>query len=333
MRKCAKGLAGLLFLGCSLQAISQDYDATLQQWSTGYPQEKVFIHYDKEAYVPGETVWFKAYLYSNSVPSGISKNFYLQVLDQKGRVLLNRKYPVMGAVAKGNFNLPDTISAGEYYLRAFTPGMLNYGDALLYKKKLLVFKPPLNSLKGAESLANNIDLQFFPESGYLVESLKSVVAFRATDQWGVPVEVNGTLRTSDGADITGFSSYHDGIGTFEFLPLKGRKYVVELEINGTKKTFPLPDSRTSGINLKVLDEAGGKLFQLARSENGKQDFETIYIVVEMNNTIIYENEIAFEGYPSVQGHLLTDSLPSGILHFTVFNKAGMHHRRAIVVCR
>ena len=112
------------------------------------------------------------------------------------------------------------------------------------------------------------------------------------------------------------------MGALEFLPLKGRKYVADLDLNGTTKSFPVPESHGSGINLKVQDEAGGKLFQLARSENQKQDFETIFLVVEMNNTIIYENEIAFEGYPSVQGHLLTDSLPSGILHFTVFNKAG-----------
>ena len=259
MRKCLKALGSLLVLGCSLQGISQDYDAALNQWATGYPHEKIFIHYDKGAYVAGETVWFKAYLYNNGTPSGVSNNFYLQFINQKGSVVFSQKYPVMGAVAKGNFNIPDSVSGGEYFVRAFTPGMLNDGDALLYKKKLLVYRPPLNTLKVNESSASTIDLKLFPESGNLVEGLKSVVAFRAVDQWGGPVEVNGTLKTSDGADITGFKSYHNGIGSFEFLPLKGRKYVAEIEMNGTTKSFPLPDSRTSGLNLKVQDEAGGKL--------------------------------------------------------------------------
>jgi hypothetical protein len=46
-------------------------------------------------------------------------------------------------------------------------------------------------------------------------------------------------------------------------------------------------------------------------------------VAQINNHVVYEMEIAFEDYPSIIGHLVTDSLPSGILHFTVFNKDRM----------
>jgi hypothetical protein len=51
--------------------------------------------------------------------------------------------------------------------------------------------------------------------------------------------------------------------------------------------------------------------------------DNLLLVAEINNHIVYENEIVFDEYPSVIGHLLTDSLPSGILHFSVFNKDGM----------
>jgi hypothetical protein len=47
------------------------------------------------------------------------------------------------------------------------------------------------------------------------------------------------------------------------------------------------------------------------------------LVVQINKQVVYENQIFFEDYPSVKGHLLTDSLPSGILQFTLFNKNGL----------
>jgi hypothetical protein len=67
----------------------------------------------------------------------------------------------------------------------------------------------------------------------------------------------------------------------------------------------------------------GKKFQLSRSEKDKAQMQNLLLVAEINNHIVYENEIAFDEYPSVIGHLVTDSLPSGILHFTVFNADGI----------
>ena len=61
---------------------------------------------------------------------------------------------------------------------------------------------------------------------------------------------------------------------------------------------------------------------MSRSENGKNQYDQLFILAEMNDQVVYETDIAFENYPSVIGHLITDSLPSGILHFTVFNKEG-----------
>ncbi|HEX4875666.1 MAG TPA: hypothetical protein VFV31_03280, partial [Chitinophagaceae bacterium] len=64
----------------------------------------------------------------------------------------------------------------------------------------------------------------------------------------------------------------------------------------------------------------GKKFQLSRGNKDKEKYETILLVVQTDNHVVNEFEVAFEDYPSIIGHILTDSLPSGILHFTVFNK-------------
>jgi hypothetical protein len=289
--------------------------------ATQYPAEKVFIHYDKESYVAGETIWFKAYFVNDGLPSGLSSSFYVQLCDDKGKPVISAKYPVLGATSKGNMRLPDTISQGNYYFRAATPAMAQYGPELVSTRNFYVFNP-LSRYTVTNQPDQAVSLQFFPESGDLVDELLTVVAFKATDNWGNPVDVNGVIRTEDGRTICSFRSFHDGIGKTQFKPQAGKKYKAEIENNGKVTTYALPEVKPAGINLKVQDEEGGKMFLIARKETEPGMFAKLSIMVEMRNRIVYETEIDLEDYPSVQGHLITDSLPSGILHFTVFNDKG-----------
>jgi hypothetical protein len=301
-------------------AAAQKADSALNVLATQHPLEKIYIHYDKDYYVAGETIWFKAYLFSDGKPSGMSTSLFLQFADQNGRVIMQKQFPASGAVAKGNIDIPDSLSQGNYYIRAFTAGMLNDEEDFIYKRNVFVFKGAATS---APLASQNISLQFFPESGNMIDGILMVIAFKATDQWGSPVNVNGVIRTEDGTTIASFKSYHDGIGKLQFKPQAGKKYVAEVETASGPRTYALPAVLASGINLKMQDEKGGKKFQLSRSGKDKAQLDNLLLVAEINNHVVYDNEIAFEEYPSVIGHLVTDSLPSGILHFTVFNKEGV----------
>jgi len=303
--------------------VAQKIDSVLNVLATQFPVEKIYIHYDKEYYVAGETIWFKAYLYSDGKPSGISNNFYLQLANDKGQIISNKKYPLMGATAKGNIDLPDSLPQGSYFIRALTAGMLNNDKDFIYKKNIFIYKPSSNTSTKQITPSQKVLLQFFPESGNLVDGLLTVTGFKAVDQWGIPVDVSGIIKMDDGTTVAPFKSLHDGIGRVQFKPQLVKKYTAEIEINGIKKSYALPEIQQSGINLKIQDEKGGKVFLLSRSTKDKEQFETVTLVVEMNNRIVYENEISFENYPSIKGHLLTENLSSGILHFTVFNKNGL----------
>ena len=150
-----------------------------------------------------------------------------------------------------------------------------------------------------------------------------MVGFQATDAGGNPVDINGVIRNEEGTAICSFKTSYAGIGRTQFKPQLNRKYKAEIEYNGMVNTYELPAVVASGINLKVQDEKGGKMFIMARNGPAKAEYQNIYLMAEMNNRIVYETEIDFEDYPSVKGHLITDSLPSGIIHFTVFNKDKM----------
>lgn len=302
-----------------LQTKAQRFDSSLALFAAKFPPEKIYIHYDREYYVAGETIWFKAYIYNNGKPGSLSDNLYFQLADSKGHIIINSKIPVLGAVAKGNIDLPDSLSQGNYYIRAFTPNMMNTDEPFLYRKNIFVFKPSAVNQK-TTAPGQTVSVQFFPESGQLVDGIVSTVAFKAVDQWGTPVDISGVIKTEDGTTIAPFKSYHDGIGKLPFKPQAGKKYIAEVETAAGKRTYQLPDVKASGINLSVENEKGGKKLQLSRSEKDKATYDNLLLLVQINNQVVFETEVAFEDYPTIVGHIGTDSLPSGILHFTVFNK-------------
>ena len=70
---------------------AQKFETALAALTKEHQPEKIYFQYDKEYYVAGETIWFKAYLYSNSKPSATANNLYLQFIDSKGRIVRNKK--------------------------------------------------------------------------------------------------------------------------------------------------------------------------------------------------------------------------------------------------
>lgn len=283
-----------------------------------YSSEKIYIHYDKPYYAAGETIWFKAYLYNNNMPSVSSHNFYLQVLDPKGRIIDAKKYPISGATVKGNINIADSLAEGYYTIRAVTPANVN-NDEFIYTKNIYIFIPGIRPKPSL--MVKKVNLQFFPESGNLIDSIFTEVGFKATDEYGNPVDVSGVIRTGNDAIAARFKSAQNGMGRFTLKPYLEQKYFAELDMNGQTFTYPLPPVQQAGIYLRVGDEENGKVYELAK--NRKTLLESVKLVVRLNKHVVFESQIAFNNELILRGHLNTKDLPSGILQFTVLNTEGL----------
>ena len=212
---------------------SQKYEKALNQFSATHEIDKIYIQYDKDFYVPGETIWFKAYLFANQKPDGISHNLWMQLLDKNGNVLTSNRYPVTGAVANGQIQLSETLQQGSYFVRALSTRMMNAGKTDAYKKELVILG------KGGKALKENepANIQFYPESGSMIDGVLTVVGFKSTGKGGSPVDVTGLIKSEDGTTITSFSSNHDGIGKIQFKPKTGKKYLAEVETTSGIKKF------------------------------------------------------------------------------------------------
>jgi hypothetical protein len=75
-------------------------------YSESFPREKVYLHLDRSAYNTGEKIWYKAYITVEGVPSQLSKNLYVDLLDERGNVLDRNTAPVIESSASGTFDIP-----------------------------------------------------------------------------------------------------------------------------------------------------------------------------------------------------------------------------------
>ena len=96
----------LILISGLLSVVRAQYDSVLNILDTRYPQEKLYLHFDRPYYNPGETIWFKSYIFAANLPSLISKTVYADLVDEKDMELIfnvtavnqNNKETVRGTV-------------------------------------------------------------------------------------------------------------------------------------------------------------------------------------------------------------------------------------------
>jgi hypothetical protein len=85
-------------------------------------QEKIYVHTDKNFYLTGEIIWFKLYNTDATFnkPLDISSVAYVEILDKLNKPVQQAKIGLNKGEGNGSFYLPQSISSGNYKLRAYT---------------------------------------------------------------------------------------------------------------------------------------------------------------------------------------------------------------------
>lgn len=316
-----KHLLALLLLpalfGIKTSAAQTEFDAALNTLANNFPQERMYLHFDKEIYNPGETIWFKAYLFSGIFPSPYSKTIYAELVDRNGKILERKQAPVFSGGAAAAFDIPADIRENVLYVRAYTAWMLNFDSSFLYSKEI-----PLINVENSNTPSSVKEawyLEFFPEGGDLVEQVESRVAFKARDARGLPFDISGVIKTNKGETITDFKSIHNGMGTFKINPEASETYIAEwTDPKGKKIKTLLPKALKSGIVLEVVPAAGSLNFKISRPENSKG--ESFYVVAQLQHLLLYRAKANLEQSASITGNIPITDLPAGIIQVTVFTE-------------
>ncbi|MET3112825.1 hypothetical protein AAKU52_000543 [Pedobacter sp. CG_S7] len=103
-------------------------------------QEKVHLHLDKPYYAIGDDIWFKAYVINTFTnhPSAISNILYVELINESDSIKKQLLLPLTSGISLGDFKLPDSLSEGNYRIRAYTNWMRNAGSKFFYEKTIKI---------------------------------------------------------------------------------------------------------------------------------------------------------------------------------------------------
>lgn len=300
---------------------AQKVDSMMNVYAEQFPQQKVYVQFDKGLYLPGETIYFKAYLFESFQPATTSKNFFAELVDADGNIIQRKVYPIVEASAAGSFDIPDKTIASQYVFRGYTTWMLNFDSAFIFQKKIgIAGKSTSAKATPAQPLSAN-NLHFFPEGGDLVNTLQSVVAFKANDSEGLPVFVKGNILNNKGNVVTSFTAAHDGMGKFSLTPQPGENYTAQWEDkNGNKYTTALPVAKESGYSLEVSAVGKKRVFTLRHTENLPDNMKTVIVLAHLGQQMVYRARVPMQNTLVQSGTLPVDKLPSGVLQVTLFSE-------------
>ena len=292
-----------------------------------YPQEKIHVHTDRDFYVPGEKIWFKAYVTDAAThlyPTN-SRYVFVELISPEdtlvGRVMIR---PIDG-MFHGNLPLTDFIPEGNYTLRAYTKYMENLGDDYFFKKNIRIgnlsmAKKQQSTTDSSTSLTKQIeddfDVSFYPEGGNLLEGVFCKVAFKAINKNGYPEIVSGEITDENGTEITSIKTFHAGMGAFSFIPHPGKQYFLKCRNgDGIEKQFELPQPEPRAYAL-TASKRNNRLSVGVQKSASSPDI-SCYLLAHCRGMVLYfaawnkENEnVTFS----------EKNLPSGVIQFILFDE-------------
>jgi hypothetical protein len=316
-----KHLRQLVFMAAivamSTIARSQALDSTLAHYNRNYQPEKVWLHYDKDVYQAGETIWFKAYLMDGLFPAQQTKTIYIDWVGDNGEVLAHTVSPVVEGTSNGQLDIPDNYTGNFIHVKSYTKWMLNFDSSFIYSKDIRILNKNISAKSISTASITTVD--FFPEGGDAIAGISNRVAFKAADQYGLPVSIRGVIEDNKGTLIDSFRTKHDGMGSFIFTPIAGTIYQAKWKDGkGIAHTSELPTVKTSGTSLQVVISEKKRIVTI-QSNAAEDKFKMLHLVGTMNGGIAFKSEVNLAATKISRKVIPTENLPSGILTITVFD--------------
>lgn len=178
---------------------------------------------------------------------------------------------------------------------------------------------------------DDIDLQFMPEGGFLVNGINSKVAFKALGTDGLGKEIEGKIVNSKNETLTNFKTTHKGMGSFFLYPEKGEIYSAVKTIKGKETKTALPLAKEEGTTLRI-DHLSNKdsLYVYVRASLQSRT-DGYQLLAQKDNELILQVKLNLQhGFSTLKLPKL--DLPDGIIHFTLLSPTAipLNERQAFV---
>ena len=274
-----------------------------------------------------------------------SKILYVELLSPTGVVLQQQKLKVVNGRCHGSFPLVDAAvdaavelrgvlpyPSGYYQIRAYTRAMLNFDEACIYSRVIPVYEAPevegdysnpvITQYEGTETnrprlprdeRPSDLNVAFFPEGGHLISGVHCRVAFKATDEHGLGIDVDSVVD-GNGHRLE-VPLMHKGMGYVDVITSKGREELT-FYADSLKRRFSLPAAEDRGVALRADDD-------IVLTPVGITEDEMLaYTLTSGGHVWAFDTLRLSQASTPCHIPLPYDDMPAGVAQFTLFNAEG-----------
>ena len=172
-----------------------------------------------------------------------------------------------------------------------------------------------------KTTSGQADVQFFPESGNLVNGIRSRVAFKAIGPNGLGVNIKGTVTDNNNTEVAQMTTRHLGMGVFAFVPEAGKTYKAQITYpDGSQNTVALPAALAQGYVMTLNNTDTAKITVRVIGSAGLNAKDN-YIVAQSGGVVCFVGRNG-AGTTNFSAQIPKNKFPSGIAQFTLFTASG-----------
>jgi hypothetical protein len=104
--------------------------------------EKIEVHLSQESSFTGEVLWFKIYCTSSLIPwEQFSTIAFIELVSSENNSILRKKVLLKHGAGSGEFEIPNNLPTGLYYIISYTNWMKNFGEGSFFRKEISIINP------------------------------------------------------------------------------------------------------------------------------------------------------------------------------------------------
>ncbi len=305
---------------------SADLEAKLKEYTINSPWEEVFVQLDRQNYIAGEDLWLSVLTFDRA--SGLISNrsivAYVELLNPWNIPVIQMRLQLEKGMGGGNILLPDTLSPGNYTLRAYTGWMKNFLPINCFMHNINIYNPFKNNGFKRKVFIGNIsdealNMDFYPEGGRLVGEVPNRVVVKLSDRSGMGINAEITVKDEQGTELSRFFTGDYGFGSFTLTPEKGKSYYAF----AGKNSFRLPDASEDGVAVSV-DASSPEQVMINIYSTGKYSLssESLHILIHSHGTVYYKADIN-SGRKLTTLKVPGEKLASGVNQITIFGREAL----------
>ena len=242
---------GFMRIGGVINLLPQDYEpsgAVEENFMRYY--ERVYVQTDKPYYYPGEPFWFKGYINyaAPSIRDSLSSVVYVELISTKKQITLSKMLKIDSGFFHGDFILPDTLSTGTYYLRAYTNLSRNFTNEDLFLKPIPVLNitDKADPSQGKPTVEQDGQLTIVTDKQKYKTREKISLTVQVKDAGGKPLSSNLSISVTDAGQVV---PVPDATTINKGFPL-------DKETNAGNMEFKYPMESGIGFSGRFLNDKG-----------------------------------------------------------------------------